>query len=50
MLSEGNAPKKCRFNMWFLLDDHAPGHQSILVKDLLSEEQCDNTEASPVIF
>jgi transposase len=30
-------PEKWRINIWFLLHDHAPAHQSVLVKDILAK-------------
>jgi hypothetical protein len=29
-------PEKLRINIWFLLHDNAPAHQSLLVKDFLA--------------
>jgi len=50
MRSEGNAPKKCRTDSWFPLHDNAPAHRSVLIKDFLANEQCDNTEASSIHY
>jgi len=42
MRSEENEPKygekrnKTENNFWFLLDDNAPAHRSVLVKDFLA--------------
>ena len=38
MQSEGNAPKK-RTNSWFLLNDNAPAHRSVSVKDFLAKNK-----------
>jgi hypothetical protein len=37
MRSEGNGPEKWRTNSWFNLNDNAPAHGSVLVKDFIAK-------------
>ena len=40
-------PKKRRTNIWFLLHDNAPAHQSVLVKDFLAKNNVTTLEHQP---
>jgi hypothetical protein len=47
MRSKGNDQKKWRNNSWFLLNDNAPAHRSVLVKDFLAENNVTTPEHPP---
>jgi hypothetical protein len=46
MQTVGN-PQKWRTNIWFLLHDNAPAHQSVLVKDFLAKSSVTTLEHLP---
>jgi len=47
MRSEGNAPKKWRTNGWFLFNDNAPEHRSVLLNDILAKNKVTISEYPP---
>ena len=42
-------PEKCRINSWFLLQDNAPAHRSVVVKHFLANNNVKTVEHPPYL-